>query len=628
MISLIVAILTVSILSMPGWIVALRAGAGLGRMVAAGIGSLFFILLVSALLAQLVGGLPAWSVLAFGLAITLAVYGAGRGETIQLPSVRPVQFVFPAFCAAVAFAAYSVAFQTGDDPLVYRAWFNADWFKHLGYVNATANFGLPVSDIFAGRGTLHYYWLFYLLPGAGASLHGDAQGALISINVITVFIFWLLLQEVLKSCGVGDRAAAVLAFIGWSTNTMLGLGILVSSRFDVARLLDELSIDPGMLMEVNSYIPQHVLMLCGLLAFLILFLTPCAMRYRTLLAIAPVVAAGATSTLLGVSVVAICCGAIFLLPRPTLASAVKAGATGLLALALVLVLQVVNPGLDQSTLASPIFDSEQGLRPLSERLSSQAIRTLANLNLALPLGLIGILGGLWAKDRVRFRMATVAGVIFGVGFAAMFAAVLFLDDVRLAGEIALRNKYLMAIGLLMGITLLVASLERGTRAARVIGLALVTLVFLSLPTVVLNFLWLGWSGPDSQLHIPADDMAAMTYLREQTPVDAVVLQYPEPVFFLMEGRDSWVPIFGGRTIAASYRSTTWAVSGPIVARIERFYEGDPVIEPEPGSDWVYLSRALHPQSYDRLVERLQDDPEWIARLELADASLFARAADE
>ena len=22
-------------------------------------------------------------------------------------------------------------------------------------------------DIFAGRGTLHYYWLFYLLPGAG-----------------------------------------------------------------------------------------------------------------------------------------------------------------------------------------------------------------------------------------------------------------------------------------------------------------------------------------------------------------------------------------------------------------------------------------------------------------------------
>lgn len=625
MISFLTALLTMAILSLPGWILALRGQASLGLAAAAGVGSIFTILLVSALIGEVVGPLPAWSILVVGTLMAFAVLLIGKGP-VHLPKIEWVQLVFPLFCAGVGFAAYSFAFQTGDDPLIYRSWYNADWFKHLGHANAAANFGFPVPDIFAGLGRLHYYWLFYLLPGASASLHGDVQGAMIATNVIVIFLFWLLLQELLKSAGISSRLAALLAFVGWAINSISAIGLVMSYQFDFRRLLDERSIDPGMLMEVNSYIPQHVTMLCGLLAFLILFLRGASIRYRYVLALAPVIAAGATSTLLGASVVAVCCSVLlFFAPHPFLRRAALAIGTGLAALAIVFLLQVVLPGADQGSLGSPVFESGSTAAPMGERLTALAIRLVATLSLALPLGLIGIALGWRRDDEAQARFALIGGLIFAIGLGATLAASILLDDARLAGEIALRNKYLLVIGLLVGIAFLVGGSGTGGRERRSIGLAIGVMVILALPTVVLNFFWLGWSGPRWQLEIPGDDMEALTYLRTHAERDALVLQYPEPVSFLMGGRDTWVPIFAGRAVPGSYRSTRWAESGPVVAAMERFYAGEADADPGADIDWIYLSRTLHPDSYDGLAARLEADADWSPGLVLPRASLFVRA---
>ena len=625
MVSFFAALITISILSLPGWVLALRAASSLGLTAAAGVGSIFVTLLVSALIGEVIGPLPAWSILIVGAVLTGLVYVVGSGP-IHRPKIEWVQLIFPLFCAIVGLAAYSFAFQTGDDPLIYRSWYNADWFKHLGHANAATQFGFPVPDIFAGIGRLHYYWLFYLLPGAGASLHGDVQGALIATNIIMIFLFWFMVQELLKAAGLSARMAAILAFVGWSINSISAIGLVVSYRFDFRRLLDERSIDPGMLMEVNSYIPQHVTMLCGMLAFLLLFLAGSSVRYRFLLALAPVVAAGATSTLLGASAVALCCAILlFFAPFPLVRRAVLAVGAGLVALAIVFVLQVVVPGADQGSLGSPVFESGSTAAPMGDRLSTMAIRIVSTLSLALPLGLIGIWLG-WKRGSVdQSRYALIGGLIFAVGIGATASAAIVLDDARLAGEIALRNKYLLVIGLLMGIAVLLATLPSVARERRSIGLAIGITVLLSLPTVILNFFWLGWSGERWQLAIPRDDMDALVYLDNHALPDALVYQYPEPVSFLMGGRDTWVPIFAGRAVPASYRSTRWSESAPIVADMERFYAGNADAAPGQTIDWIYLSRTLHPESYDVLMARLSGDTDWTARLILPDASLFSRA---
>ncbi len=93
----------------------------------------------------------------------------------------------------------------------------------------------------------------------------------------------------------------------------------------------------------------------------------------------------------------------------------------------------------------------------------------------------------------------------------------------------------------------------------------------------------------------------------------------------MGGRDTWVPIFAGRAVPGSYRSTRWAESEPIVAAMERFYAGDADADPGADIDWIYLSRTLHPDSYDRLADRLTTDADWSPGLVLPGASLFVRA---
>lgn len=625
MVSFIAALAAFALLCLPGWLCAMRVRANLGVTVAAGFGSLYLALLLAAALAETVGGLPAWSVLPIAALLAVAAAFAGRGGALHLPGISVWQLVFPAFCALVAFTAYSLGFQSGEDPYIFRSWYNADWFKHLAHAHSATNFGIPVPDIFANLERLHYYWLFYLLPGASASIHGDVQGALIATHVIIVFGFWLLLQETLRACGLTARAAAALAFAGWCINSITILALLQQYRFDLRRFFDDRTVDPGMLLEVNTYIPHHVAALCGLLSFALLIQARAGLPHRLILALAPVVAAGATSTLLGASIVAAACATLlFVAPFSFPRRALLAVGVGLLSLAVVFGLQVVVPDLAQGSLSSPVFDAGDVTEPRGRRILSFAMILLFSIGLVLGPGVTGLMAA-WRSNTPRRRtMAIIGGMIFAIGLGATCAAAILLDDRRVAGELALRNQYLLVIGLLIGIALLVTHGQLAERLRRGSILLVAVAVILGSPAVALNLASFGLSGPKWQVAIPADDMRAMEFLAEHAPADAVILQSPELNFVQFKGPDTWVPIFAGRTIPASYRSTNWAISGPVVERMERFYDGDPAARPDADIDWIYLSRALHPESYEILESRLQTDAGWRKRLALDGASLFDR----
>jgi hypothetical protein len=46
----------------------------------------------------------------------------------------------------------------------FRAYFNADYFKHLGITGTLSQTGIPPLNPYLSGHTLHYYWFFYVLP--------------------------------------------------------------------------------------------------------------------------------------------------------------------------------------------------------------------------------------------------------------------------------------------------------------------------------------------------------------------------------------------------------------------------------------------------------------------------------
>jgi len=91
------------------------------------------------------------------------------------------------------------------------------------------------------------------------------------------------------------------------------------------------------------------------------------------------------------------------------------------------------------------------------------------------------------------------------------------------------------------------------------------------------------------------------------------------------GRDQWVAILAGRIVPASTRATDWGASAEGWERAQRFYADMPGSQPDPRAGYVYLSRALHPASFDALARRLDEDPGWKRLESRPDAILYARS---
>jgi len=79
----------------------------------------------------------------------------------------------------------------------------------------------------------------------------------------------------------------------------------------------------------------------------------------------------------------------------------------------------------------------------------------------------------------------------------------------------------------------------------------------------------------------------------------------------------------GRTIITSYRSTHWHDQKREFDQTKAFFDGKGPLPPGQ-YDYIYLSRALDPKTYDLLLERLAAASGWQRSVCLPNACLFGR----
>lgn len=624
----------------PGWLLAHRRGLGLPAMVAAGFGAQA----AAMLLVALVAAAGPWRIdvrwalavpAAMFVAIVLVVRPAMPPAEQRGPVFDPWMLLVPVLATVTAALISRGGILEIDGDLVVRAWFNADGFKHLGHVQSLAVRGLPARDIFAAGDPLSYYWLYYIVPATGAALHGDAARALIAAGLVQSFAFWMLVHGLLRAAGAPPRWAALFGLIGWLSPSLDGVTAMMITGWNAAAVAANINVE-GLnaqwlngftLFRLSLYIPQHQFMLAGLLSWGLLHAIagPVRGRWLSWLGLAPLAAAGALSTLLGVAALGVY-GLTRLADRrdPLVTRMVEIVVVGAVALLTVLALRVVSLESD-SGLASPIFADRGIIYPFYERFLRAFPGVIFIYGISL-LAIAGIMRG-WRErptsDPAR-PVLVFASVLTVFGLAALIASTL-LPAFRLAQEFQLRVSLLPYLGLTIGCAWMLGRTASG--GWRIEGLSrplAAVLLAIGLLTPALDAAWHVGSNQGWVIRIPADDRAVLAELRRSSPADAVVLSYPE-LPFVNKGADIWAPLLAGRAVPASYRATHFARQAELLDATASWYAGEGP-RPEAGYGYVYLSRALHPLSYDRLAAELDADPGWVRDACRPSACLYRRRA--
>lgn len=628
--------------SAPGWWLAARGGYQTQwQVVSGGFASYSASLLLTGLIAlPSPGQVPVLPVHLAAIGIVALACGiAGRRMKAGQPGPTSRFDPVLAIPAIVATLAAIVILDSGadltPDGLAVRGWFSADFYKHLGHVNALANLGLMPRDIFGAGAPLAYYWLVYVGPASAASVTGDPMGALAAFIVVQTFFFWLLIPGLIRAIGVSRPAAVLLALLAWATPTMEGLILLALTGFDwpvatgeasVAGVWNQMMGTSG-LFRLNYVIPQHQLMLAGLLSWFGLFGLPSRKPAGpvALLAHAPLAAAAAISTIFG----AICLslyGLVQLFDRHLRLRDrfILIGATGVAAVAILFLLGVLDPSLGGGTLSSPLFGDQPDQRGYLARFVQAIFGAVPLLGVLL---LLALLGGYDAAIRRRSRadnLPLFIAVTLFAGLAIMITAGVFVENRRFVHELQLRTSLVVALAIVLAVAWLIAERSRRRVSPTIIAGGIALGVATGLPTLLVDFAWhINRRGADRQL-VPADDLAILETIQTSTPPDAVIEQFPENPVMLGGGRDQWVPILAGRTVPSSTRATDWAAAAKGWAATRRFYANQAGAAPDPRADYVYLSRILHPQSFDALAGRLDADRGWSRIASRPDAALFER----
>ncbi len=613
---------------LPGVLLMRGSKPQVGQWAAAATASLVATMLATALIGELsalagLGQVPAAAMIAVALLGTAGAAWLTRGRPWH---GEPLEWQGAALVAVFAgFAILSEALAVREDAsgaLLIHAWYNADWFKHLGHVAALADFGVPARDAFNNAEPLHYYWLSYVLPGAGAALGGDNWAALETANTIVTALFCLTLYGTIRTATSSRTASLVAGTLGLFVCAPLSFVRYFLSGGGLEALLSGPSAPKGpALLTLSQYVPQHTLTIAVFLAWLLLNLPErSGMRPVRLLALTALASAMTLSTLLGAMVLA-AYGLIALWERRARAIpevAAMAVVSGLLVLALG-VIMLNHPG---SAIESPLLANPPDPRPWPIREGASLIEVVGDLGPPLLVALFVLRHWRPAEARSTYVWRT-AIVLMVVGVAAALVAELL--TARLAIETRIRLVNLPAIAVAMiGAWAIAHWWNAGSRARLAVVATLAALVLLALPSAVIRTIWHWQIGDRYTTAVPRDDRAALAYLKRESRPTAIVWQYPEPPLLARPGGgDAWAVVLGGRTVTGSQRATDYASAVPRIVLAQRFFAGEPVAIP-PAASWVYLSRALHPASYDALVARMAADPAWRRRACYADACLFER----
>jgi hypothetical protein len=630
LVSIAVACGVFALLSLPGIILVAGTTDKIWVYVAAGFCSQAAVVLATALVSFAVPGqIPVAVTLAVAALLSVCAFACRpRAEGRALPTFDPWAFVVPA-CATLTAALITRAAITIDDgDLMVRAFYNADGFKHLAHVQAIAAFGLPARDLFGGDEPLAYYWFFHVIPALGAVLQGDAAEALIAGGLVQVFAFWIVVYGLVCAAGARGPWAALLTAIGWLSPSLDGLTALTLSGFDLRAAATDFNIEAlntgllnaSSLFRASLYIPQHLFMLAGLLSWATIALVARpAGRALRVLALAPVVSAGAISAMLGAACLAVYAATrLWTREDSPMRCLGEIAAVGILAAVLAAALGLFGFSFEGPALAD---------KPLPFGAGTRFLLAFPGLLAVFWVALLG-LAGLQAAWRMRplpgtqDRMFRFAVVLTAVGLLGLVSTAV-LDQQRLALEFALRVSFLGWLGLVIGAAWLVAGAENGAHVrVSLAGAAL--LLALGLVTPVLDAAWHAVSGPRWIVRVPKDDLAVLRAIRNATSKNAVILQQPA-MPFVSGGADVWVPPIAARKVFVSPRATHWSDNKERYEQALAFFEGRAPL-PEGEYGYIYLSRALAPETYDQLMRRLADLPGWQRKACFTNACLWERAS--
>ncbi len=636
LLSIVVACGIFAVLSLPGWILVAGTTDRAWVYLAAGFCSQIAVILLTALVSLVVPGqIPVTSALIVTLFLSAAAFvwrprGAGR----VLPAFDPWAFAVPVIATLVAGAITRAAISMDNGDLLVRSWFNADGFKHLGYVHTLAAFGLPARDIFGDGAPLAYYWFFHLIPALGAALHGDAAKALIASGLVQTFAFFMLVYGLVRAAGANGPWAALFTLIGWLSPSLDGLTALGLSHFNLAAAATQYNIEGvnagllngSTLFRASLYLPQHQFMLAGLLSWGMLEIAYPSSQAKAvrILALAPIVSAGAVSILLGAACLIVYAAATIMnRDEPLWRCIGRIAVVVVLALCVPFLFGVVgmtpgDSGLDSPLAADRPWEANAGIRFLL------ALPGLVFVYWIALLGLVGLRRG-WRErplpDEKR-RAFNFGLALAAVGLLGLLISSL-VDHQRLVLEFQLRVSLLAWLGLTIAAAWLLEENKAGSqRLVAISKPAAVLILALGLATPILDAIWHGASAERWVVRIPKDDLAVLDAIERSTPRDALILQKPEPPY-LLGGRDTWAPIVAGRTIITSYRSTHWHDQKREFDQTKAFFDGKGPLPPGQ-YDYIYLSRALDPKTYDLLLERLAAASGWQRSVCLPNACLFGR----
>ncbi|MEL7217293.1 MAG: hypothetical protein AAGK01_02565, partial [Pseudomonadota bacterium] len=371
------------------------------------------------------------------------------------------------------------------------------------------------------------------------------------------------------------------------------------------------------LLTFAMYIPQHLLAVILLLGWFLLRDDP-KLKWLALAALVPVMA---ISVLLG-AVVLLAYG-LYRLWTGRMQAVPELTAMVLLSGLMVVVLQVIQIGNVDSAIESPLLINERPDLPLTQRIIDSVSLVVGNLGIPFLIALCGLF--YWRPSepaQVQAKLFSIA--LIGAAILATIGSEIALTE-RLSIEMRIRAVNLPGIAnAIVGAVLFQMLWQSGGRN-RMIAVGTVTaLIAIALPSAGFRTAWHGRIGDQYTTEIPRDDRAVLAKMREQTDRRAIVLQYPEPpVLAPGGGKDAWAAIIGQRAVTANLRATDYPLAKPRIEAAERFFAG----EDEPIAaevDLVYLSRALHPESYDDLTARMAGEAGFDTLVCYADACLFQR----
>ena len=617
--------------SIPGVLLLGNTNGKPGAVAAAATVSLVAMIVITAIIGQIAGltgqTIPAISIVPFSLAAIVATVKFANGGMSFSQILRNTEWegwILALVLVFGGFASLAIGFEeTPNGALMIHSWYNADWFKHMGHVHGLANYGIPAKDSFGGGHPLHYYWISYIWSGAAASVTGDGWTALAAVNAVTTIYFGLLYFALIRMAGISRLFSLGLGLLAIIVCTPAGITILLLQGYTAEQFLTSgLSPNGPALLALAQVIPQHTLALSTLLAFFITvqpgYEERKPLKVMALLALASIMT---VSILLGMTLL-ISYGLLSLYrDRHTAVPELVVMVLGSAALVFALgVLQVNNP---QSAIESPLLQNGDPILPGWRLALASSIKVISLAG--FPAVLAGFVIWKWHPhhSREQYARQVVIVLILGALLASMGAQLLLTT--RLAAETFIRAALPTAVGTAVACAWAFnTAWHSGVRARRIAVLAALLLTAVALPSLVVRMAWIGNFGDEYTTIIPLDDRRVLAELRSRSEPDDIVWQYPEkPLVGDPAGGDAWAVVFAGRTVANSERATDYSLALPEIDKTKRFFAGENIEVPAL-IRWIYLSRTLHPQSYDSIRDRLKSDRVWRGVVCYADACLFQR----